>query len=67
MLHFHLILCIINLLAVNSTQTYHVVGTISEMNVNFMLDTGVSVSLLSNETREQISTNKGREETMLQL
>jgi len=57
---------ITNFLVVNPTQAYHVVSTVSEVNVNFMLDTGASLSLLSNETWEKVSTNKGMEETMLQ-
>jgi len=47
----------INLLAVNPAQAYHVIGIVSGVRVSFMLDTGASVSLLSESMWESINAN----------
>jgi len=45
----------IDLLVVNPAKAYHVIGVVSGVRVKFMLDTGVSVSLLSRDAWEQVS------------
>lgn len=47
----------VELLAVNPANAYNVVGSIGVLQVNFMLDTGASVSLLSEETWQRCTTN----------
>ena len=55
--------CTIDLLAVNPAKAYHVFGDVSGVQVRFILDTGVSVSLLSSDVWEQIS-NKTQANTL---
>lgn len=43
------------LLAVNPIATYHVVGSVNGVNIKFMLDTGVSVSLISKHTWDKLA------------
>ena len=38
------------LLAVNPASAYHVVGSIDGMSIKFMLDTGAAVSLINEDT-----------------
>ena len=51
----------VTLLAVNPIAAYHVVSNVGGKNINFMLDTGASVSLISECTWKVITANRNEE------